>query len=640
MTGFAPSAWPDADLSALGLGPGDQDRSALSQHDLGRQINAIKNGHAYLDWLQFQHALAVRDLVAAGVAADKIADADRKVIDVDSQTVLALQLDLEGTEYQGRMLLEDALAAHYRLPMVAGLLRTGGIDRRRFHKINTETAYIADPLTMALVDNKIAGEVLGIVSRGAAISEGQAAEIARRHVVANDADAARRREAAKTRRGVFGKALDDGLAQLSIVTTAEDRRLAEKAIDAVVAGLCPNDPRTKSVARAEAAIAALTGRPFTCLCEREDCTATLDAAAIDARAARIVVHAICDSTTLEGGGKPGYLDGHGPISADHVRELADRDDAAVRRHDLNELCEEAGTPGPEAIADRLPPRPDTPAECRGDTPYLDWGFPGWEPPDYPPEDDPAVLDALERDDLPAGDLALLLEAAAARPAPLTDDEVWEEIVAALDGEDERMAIWASAWLAPPRRTIARTALPGDPYRPTALTDLLARFLWGTCSIPGCERAAFSCDLDHVTEFDNIRPDQGGPTCLCNLLPKCRFHHLTKTHVERFIDELWVEADGAYCSAVTFDGVTATTRAPNQWLFPQLAAMRCRHRPDGVAAVSAATASFGQSPDRARTRTQAKHARRRAERERNRRDREARSAGPGTQAPGDPDEPPF
>lgn len=655
MSGFAPSAWPEADLSALGIGDAGQDRSVLTQHQLGGALNAIKNGQAYLDWLAFQHALAVRDRIAAGIAADKLADTDRKVLDVDAQTVLVLQLDLQGTEYQGRMLLEDALAAHYRLPMVAALLRHGRIDRRRFHKINTETAYIADPLTMALVDNKIAAEILGIVTGGAAISEGQAAEIARRHVVAEDADAARRREAAKARRGVFGKSLDDGLAQLAIVTTAEDRRLAEKAIDAVIAGLCPHDPRTKAVARSESAIAALTGRPFHCQCEREDCTATLDATSIDTRAARIVVHAICDSTTLEGGGKPGHLDGHGPISASHVRELAGRDDATVRRHDLNDLCPNPDLPEPDlpepdltepdqdAVVHRRAPRSETPGEYRGDDRCPDWLFLDEEPPVLPPEelidDDPGAFTTIEdlehRD--PAGpDLAQLLEAAAARPAPLTDEEQWEEIVAALRSGDDRLASWACAWEAVPYRTIDGTGLPSDPYRATALTDLVCRFLWGTCSIPGCERPAFSCDLDHVTEFNNICPDQGGPTCLCNLLPKCRFHHLAKTHLDRFVDELWIDADGLYRSAATFHGVTVETRAPNQWLFPSLTDMRCRHRPGGEPAVSAATADFEDLPDRARTRTQAKHARRRAERERNRRERETRDTeSPGPDDSGDP-----
>lgn len=46
----------------------------------------------------------------------------------------------------------------------------------------------------------------------------------------------------------------------------------------------------------------------------------------------------------------------------------------------------------------------------------------------------------------------------------------------------------------------------------------------TCVFPDCRRPARGCDLDHVIPYD-----QGGPTCSCNLVPLCRFHHRLKTH---------------------------------------------------------------------------------------------------------------
>jgi hypothetical protein len=46
----------------------------------------------------------------------------------------------------------------------------------------------------------------------------------------------------------------------------------------------------------------------------------------------------------------------------------------------------------------------------------------------------------------------------------------------------------------------------------------------TCVFPGCTRPSRGCDLDHVIPWD-----QGGPTCSCNLVPACRFHHRLKTH---------------------------------------------------------------------------------------------------------------
>ncbi|RHW27318.1 hypothetical protein D0Z08_09165 [Nocardioides immobilis] len=44
-----------------------------------------------------------------------------------------------------------------------------------------------------------------------------------------------------------------------------------------------------------------------------------------------------------------------------------------------------------------------------------------------------------------------------------------------------------------------------------------------CTYPYCTRPAERCDLDH-----NVPHTQGGPTCRCNLNPKCRGHHRYKT----------------------------------------------------------------------------------------------------------------
>jgi hypothetical protein len=45
----------------------------------------------------------------------------------------------------------------------------------------------------------------------------------------------------------------------------------------------------------------------------------------------------------------------------------------------------------------------------------------------------------------------------------------------------------------------------------------------SCSHPGCDRPADYCDLDHALEWP------AGPTCPCNLTPRCRRHHNAKTH---------------------------------------------------------------------------------------------------------------
>jgi hypothetical protein len=49
----------------------------------------------------------------------------------------------------------------------------------------------------------------------------------------------------------------------------------------------------------------------------------------------------------------------------------------------------------------------------------------------------------------------------------------------------------------------------------------------TCQFPGCARAAYLCDLDHVRPFTGT--DDGGATSADNLLALCRRHHRLKTH---------------------------------------------------------------------------------------------------------------
>jgi len=49
----------------------------------------------------------------------------------------------------------------------------------------------------------------------------------------------------------------------------------------------------------------------------------------------------------------------------------------------------------------------------------------------------------------------------------------------------------------------------------------------TCQFPGCARASYLCDLDHVTPFTGT--DEGGATSADNLLALCRRHHRLKTH---------------------------------------------------------------------------------------------------------------
>ncbi|MGH3260824.1 MAG: hypothetical protein ACRDNS_02400, partial [Trebonia sp.] len=61
----------------------------------------------------------------------------------------------------------------------------------------------------------------------------------------------------------------------------------------------------------------------------------------------------------------------------------------------------------------------------------------------------------------------------------------------------------------------------DRYVPSRKLGHLARARNQQCTAPACNAQAVHCDLDHTAPY----PD--GPTCQCNLTPKCRRHHRTK-----------------------------------------------------------------------------------------------------------------
>lgn len=358
MAALHTSMWPGADLSSVGVVTGT-DPANLPLPELGQALHAAKHGQAFLDWQQFQYALAT---FAAVEATQRDTAAVRtNLLDVYAQTVLEVQVALESTEHAAHALLDDAFAARDRLPQVADLLRSGLIDRRRFHRLILETDLVTDPARIAVLDTMIAAHLLGMGS-ATSLSEAKTAALARRFVAQVDPEAVReRRENAKKRRAVSYRVLEDGLGQVTVVVTAEDMRLMNQTVDAVVAGRCADDPRTKDQARADAMLALVLRTQFVCQCTSLQCTAQIRPAQVDARLTRILIHVLADSSTLDGGDTCGYVDGYGPISADHVREIAARDDAAIRQHDLADLLD-------EPTVHRQPPRPDTPGQSGGDPP--------------------------------------------------------------------------------------------------------------------------------------------------------------------------------------------------------------------------------------------------------------------------------
>jgi hypothetical protein len=76
-------------------------------------------------------------------------------------------------------------------------------------------------------------------------------------------------------------------------------------------------------------------------------------------------------------------------------------------------------------------------------------------------------------------------------------------------------------LEPIARDTCDHASAEDRYAPSRKLRHLARARNQLCTAPACNAQALYCDLDHTLHY----PD--GPTCQCNLTPKCRRHHRTK-----------------------------------------------------------------------------------------------------------------
>lgn len=415
-----------------------------------------------------------------------------------------------------------AHACFERVPTVGRLLRDGFITPAWFLRVVEQVALVDDPDLLAFIDAEIAHRLSTMGGLTARRVEKAVAAIVAEH----DPDAVTlTRDQVKASKDVRINPLTDGMAEVVLTASAEDTALIKDALDAVIAGVCDLDRRTRGQRRSDAAVAALTGNAFVCKCGTDDCRAALSAAQVAQRCARVVLHVVTRRETLDGTSTiPAVLDGYGPISADHVRELAGRPDAVRRELNVDELVD-------------------------------------------------------------------------------------------------------------------HMAQPGNLYRPTATLDTAVRAMHGTCSWIGCDRAAWKCDLDHVTEFNHAEPGAGGATCVCNLNPKCKFHHGLKTHAAGWLDDQVVDADGVIWNEVTTpEGLTVRQQAANGWLLPELGLIPCTH--GSATRPGSGHAGVAPEPERARTRLEAKHLYRMRRRAANRRVREERDAALVAAMDAQYGEPPF
>ncbi|GED96375.1 HNH endonuclease signature motif containing protein [Gordonia crocea] len=446
-----------------------------------------------------------------------------RLLDIDTQCAARIAMSQGLTQRQGEHWLQDAIAMRDRLPRVGRQLRDGHLSPRQFRLIITRTELIDDHDWAPAIDTAIA-DILARHTPGS-WSTRRLADMVDRIIFRHDPDAVRRRhDKANHDRCTWILPGTDGMSSLGATMTAENAAIAYTAILDLAAHTCPHDTRTSDARNSDALYALITGTPFDCDCHREDCTATIpdpttlatwirDHQNTAITNGRILVHVIANHTTLAGhDDEPAYLNGHGIISAAHLRNITHRNDTTIRP--LN----------PTAGTVSLP-----------------------------------------------------------------------------------------------------THLPSDPYRPSAALDTFIRIRDGYCTTPGCNQPAWTCDIDHTTEFDHHHPHLGGQTTPDNLTTKCRLHHRLKTFGTGWLDDHYRTRTGHLThETVTPEDIHLPGPAEtNTTLFPTLDTITWHQPPPP-------TKPSNPKHHRPHDRTKTKHARRRAEREANRKQRLANE-----QAGGDP-----
>ena len=135
--------------------------------------------------------------------------------------------------------------------------------------------------------------------------------------------------------------------------TAHNATIAHNAVLALAALACPHDTRSRDARSSDALFALLTGTAFECDCDREDCAAQVPdrmrwrhgwpTSRTNHRQGRVLVHVIADQATVDGrDDNPAFMDGHGVISAAHLRDLLAATMCAYGRSTRSQPPPEAG----------------------------------------------------------------------------------------------------------------------------------------------------------------------------------------------------------------------------------------------------------------------------------------------------------
>ncbi len=531
-------------------------------YSLMDELKASQRRESHEHWARYKtvHAIAERCISTRNIFDGGI------VVTGEAECVQRVSRQLSLTRRQAEILIDETITLHENLPEVLDTLRDGITTRWQLQVIASRTALVPpDSSITPTLDAEIAA---ALRNRKGSWTRARLRDMVDRLVFRHDPDLVReRRKEALDNRGMHTHTLDDGTAEITGVMAAENVRIAAKAVRVLADSVCKHDGRTVGQRNSDAMFALLTGTLFECCCDRDNCTAEVPEprAAVASVRGEIVIHVVTDAATLAGAPGIGWIDGHGVISDEHVRDLAHRPDATIKP---------------------VTPVRTAPTRVAAETPSP-----------VSKHDERDAHDREARRPQPAA--APIAEPTAPNGAEATSPDV----VVVYPGSQ-----------------------PSDPYRPTTACADFVRIRDGYCTEPGCEQSSFTCDLDHVAEFDRQRPTRGGLTSSENLNAKCRYGHLHKTFGD-WIDVQYRDDDGRLVTEyVTPEGYRIRGDAETlEDLFPNLRRIRFEQPAQAPPTPRIITGDDTPTPT---NRTAAKHARRRAERARNKRERERRQVEDG------------
>lgn len=529
-------------------------------------IDQYDRGECHLAWSRY---VCAERVYAAVCEVDP--EEDTRFLDDFALTAARLATTRRITKSASNVMLTEAFALTFRIPAVAECLRDGIISPRQFQLLVSFTDLIDGMPYAEDVDEDLATEL----RRKITWTPKRLRDAADRVICRYDVDAVRRRhELAKDKRACWTKDLPDGMAQLGVTASAEDVALAMSANKALANSVCANDPRTVSQRRSDAAVCRLQQVPFECQCGGADCKADTGEQEVSDQQARIVLHVVCERSTLD------------ETDMSPVPDLPP-DDSGGPQDDPGPDPEPAEN-SPEG---RAAAAADTPADS-ADTVLDDF----W---DGPIEPDPRA-EGPQRPGFMDG------------YGVISPDHV-RDIAARPDT--------LIRYLNPEPDAPLPSCQPNNPYRFSTALATYIRVRDAYCTFPGCTAPAWSCEIDHITEYNHQSPAAGGRTTAVNGGSKCKFHHLIKTFGDWLDDQYTAEDGYTHTTVRTPEGLTVHSHGQtNEDLFPALRNIEFRAPPGTSSGAHSTSDRTRAGPERRRTRLADKLTRRRGERKKNREQR--------------------